>query len=119
MAVGVIIFNFNSQKKEIDQSILGHYKVDNDTFTLSNEILNYLLLNKIDILGGHEMVIYGYDDNACYTYKDNLLDKKFQRNCGLLLLRNSWGSDAGDHGNYYMSYNYFINSVLELYAVKS
>jgi hypothetical protein len=40
--------------------------------------------------GGHEVIITGFDDNQ-----------------QLLKIRNSWGSYAGDEGDYYMTYNYF------------
>lgn len=51
--------------------------------------------------GGHEMVITGYDDNAV------AIDNEGKKHQGLLMLRNSWGDDVGDHGNYYMTYDYF------------
>ncbi len=34
-------------------------------------------------------------------------------NQGLLTLRNSWGEEVGDHGNYYMSYDYFLKLAVE------
>ena len=52
-------------------------------------------------IGGHQMVIYGYDDNA--VAKDNHGDS----HVGLLKLRNSWSSLLGNHGEFYMSYDYF------------
>lgn len=39
---------------------------------------------------GHEVIIIGYDDNQ-----------------QLLKIRNSWSSEAGDNGDYYMTYNFF------------
>lgn len=51
--------------------------------------------------GGHEMVITGYDDNA------KVVDKEGKAHQGLLTIRNSWGDEVGDHGNYYMTYDYF------------
>ena len=50
---------------------------------------------------GHEMIITGYDDNA------EAVDKDGKKHLGLLTLRNSWGEEAGDGGNYYMTYDYF------------
>ena len=40
--------------------------------------------------GGHEIVIIGYDDAQ-----------------ELLKIRNSWGPETGDNGDYYMTYSYF------------
>jgi C1A family cysteine protease len=61
-----------------------------------------------DKLGGHEMVIIGYDDNAIST------DRDMKVHHGLLTLRNSWGDKAGDHGNYYMSYDFFKKFAMEV-----
>lgn len=66
-------------------------------------------------VGGHELVITGFDDNAV------AYDSFGGRHQGLLKLRNSWGADAGDNGEYYMSYDYFIkyvNEVQEIIPVK-
>lgn len=72
---------------------------------------------------GHEMIITGYDDDACITVKDasgkdycptytndsgqNVEDR------GVFTLRNSWGEGQGDLGNYYMSYEYYRFFVYE------
>ncbi len=58
--------------------------------------------------GGHEMVITGYDDNAIAT------DQEGNQYQGLLTLRNSWGEEVGDNGNYYMTYDYFKKFVGEV-----
>lgn len=78
--------------------------VANDTWAYTDEIKN----DSNPQLGGHEMVIVGYDDNAVAT------DKEGKQHKGLLTLRNSWGSDAGDHGNYYMTYEFFKQYVMEV-----
>ena len=62
-------------------------------------------------VGGHEMVITGYDDNAI-AYEDSGKAHK-----GLLTLRNSWGADVGDQGNYYMSYDYFVKYANEAQVI--
>lgn len=65
--------------------------------------------------GGHEMVITGYDDNA------SAIDTSGHQHKGLLTLRNSWSSQAGDEGNYYMTYDYFkkfANEVQEIAVIK-
>lgn len=72
----------------------------------------WALTDAIDHLGpsdfaGHEMIIIGYDDNAVAYDQDNKPHK------GLLILRNSWGDDVGDGGNFYMTYDFFKKFVLE------
>lgn len=64
---------------------------------------------------GHEIIIDGYDDNACATYTDTTGET--QKQCGLLRIRNSWGPLAGDQGDFYMSYDHFKGMVIEAYAV--
>ena len=54
------------------------------------------------INAGHAIIVIGYNDNAVIT---NPIDNS--RHKGVLKLRNSWGEKAGDHGDYYMSYDYF------------
>jgi hypothetical protein len=44
---------------------------------------------KESVLGGHEVLAIGYDDNV---------------NGGSFLVRNSWGADWGNEGNFYMRY---------------
>lgn len=60
---------------------------------------------------GHEMVIIGYDDRAV------AIDQEGTKHQGLLKLRNSWGEEAGDHGNYYMTYDYFKKFVVEVQEI--
>lgn len=48
-----------------------------------------------DILGGHCMVLIGYDD-----------DKK------VFIIRNSWGDSVGDKGYYYMPFDYITDDDL-------
>jgi C1A family cysteine protease len=47
------------------------------------------------IIGGHAVVAVGYDDT----------NSRF-------IIRNSWGTDVGDNGYYYMPYNYLTNTSL-------
>lgn len=66
-------------------------------------------------MGGHEMVIFGYDDKAV------AIDQEGKRHQGLLMLRNSWGEEVGDNGNYYMTYDYFkkfVGEVQEIVEIK-
>ncbi len=97
-----------------DPGVVGEYQNSpNDAWVLNKTIINHILYG--NEVGGHEMVIMGYDDKACANYLDENNTK--QKQCGLLRLRNSWSADAGDHGDYYMSYLYFTSMVLEAYAV--
>lgn len=86
----------------------GRYKAQDDTWALTKKIAE----DPNPELGGHEMVIIGYDDNAV------AVDEAGEQHKGLLTLRNSWGSDVGDHGNYYMSYDFFKKFVLEVQVIK-
>jgi len=71
------------------------------TWAITKEITPF-----VDV-GGHEVVIIGYDDDAIAT------DDNGQYHRGLLILRNSWGQNAGNRGEYYMSYAYFKQFVDE------
>lgn len=62
-------------------------------------------------IGGHEMVITGYDDDAV------AYDAHGGMHRGLLTLRNSWGENVGDNGNFYMSYDYFIKYASEVQEI--
>lgn len=79
------------------------YHAPQDTWALTKEIQTPPFGT-----GGHEMVITGYDDNAVATDSDG------NKHQGLLILRNSWGEEAGDNGNYYMTYDYFKKFVGEV-----
>jgi hypothetical protein len=76
-----------------------------DTWALTKEV------NPNEELGGHEMVIIGYNDHAV------AVDQSGRKYRGLLTLRNSWGTSVGDGGNYYMTYNYFEKNVLEVQEI--
>lgn len=78
-----------------------------DTWALTQEILD----DTDPDLGGHEMIITGYDDDAIAK------DKQGGEHKGLLTIRNSWGEDVGDKGNFYMTYDYFKKFVMEVQKV--
>jgi hypothetical protein len=82
------------------------YHAAEDTWALTNEIETPPYAT-----AGHEMVIIGYDDQAI------AVDREGKKHQGLLFLRNSWGVEAGDHGNYYMTYDYFKKFVMELQVI--
>ncbi|KTD17985.1 C1 family peptidase [Legionella jordanis] len=90
---------------------VGSHKTTYDTWVLTPEIARDVYLG--GNFGGHEMVITGYDDNAI------AVDEQGRKHRGLLTLRNSWGDNVGDHGDFYMSYDYFKLLVIEAQRIRS
>lgn len=86
---------------------VGKHHESNDAWVLSTLIQRELYLHKEFFFPAHEMIITGYDDNAV------AVDDLGQEHKGLLTLRNSWGEDVGDKGDFYMSYDYFQVLALE------
>lgn len=82
-----------------------------DTWVFTPEIAREVV--KYDEFAGHEMIITGYNDTAV------AIDDKGRHHRGLLTLRNSWGIEAGDKGNYYMSYDYFKILTDEVYRLRT
>ena len=98
----------------------GKFKTPDDTWALVPDLLDDLDdLDEDGRLAGHEMIIIGFDDNACASYDDDNLEGLItqKQQCGLLRLRNSWGADIADQGDFYMTYDYFRHMVLEAYAI--
>ena len=89
---------------------VGKHKVSNDTWILTPQIIKDIREN--GDYGGHEMIITGFNDN------DKAVDDKGNVHKGLLTLRNSWGSGAGDQGDFYMSYDYFKLLAFELQRIR-
>jgi hypothetical protein len=85
---------------------VGTYKIRNDSWVVSEEIARHAEI-KYKIDAGHEMMVTGYDDNAV------IIDQDGKRHTGVLTLRNSWSAEAGNQGDYYMSYGYFKLLVTE------
>lgn len=81
-----------------------------DTWAVTNEI-NKRLDQATTQPAGHEMTISGYDDLAIVT------DTQGKQHKGVFILRNSWGHNVGDHGDYYMTYEYFMKFVIEAHAL--
>lgn len=69
----------------------------NDTWVISNSIR----ADSDPDLGGHAMVVTGYDDDAIVA------DNEGGKHKGVFILRNSWSDKAGDHGDFYMTYDFF------------
>ncbi len=87
---------------------VGTYHKSHDTWMLTPEIAKEVE----DLDTGHQMIIIGYDDNAIIRSNSGAENK------GLFILRNSWGSSAGDHGNYYMTYEHFKAMTDEVQLIK-
>lgn len=83
------------------------HHVEFDTWALTSAIMH----DPDPELGGHEMVITGYDDDATAIDNEGVVHK------GLFTLRNSWGTDAGDTGNFYMTYDFFKKFIIEIQTV--
>ncbi|MFC3908861.1 peptidase C1 [Legionella dresdenensis] len=106
---GVLLYDINRGLAGAE----GKYKANNDSWVLTPEIMRDLFwVFSYDNIGAHEMVITGYDDNA------EAVDEKGRTYKGLLTLRNSWGSNLGDAGNFYMSYDYFRTLVIESQRIR-
>jgi len=84
------------------------YHENQDTWALTQAIMND---PDSWFKAGHEMIITGYDDNAV------AIDNEGQKHTGLFILRNSWGNDVGDQGNYYMTYDFFKKFVIEVQEI--
>lgn len=83
----------------------GKYHTPNDTWIMTPQIEENLRAGKID--NGHEVIITGFNDAATITDKAGVVHQ------GVFTLRNSWSKNAGDHGDYYMTYDYFLLMVIE------
>lgn len=81
-----------------------------DTWVLSYDVAKALETGTS--FPAHELLIIGYDDDAV------ALDTWGHRHHGLLRLRNSWGGNVADWGDFYMSYDYFKVLALEAYSIK-
>ncbi len=88
----------------------GTYKNKYDSWVLSSETIKDISSQRDYV--GHALLITGYNDNAIS------IDDKGISHRGLLTLRNSWGSNIGDKGDFYMSYDYFKALVIEAQRVR-
>lgn len=88
---------------------VGSFHKELDTWVISHDIFEELTYEHI--FPGHEMVITGYDDAAI------AIDQQGVQHRGLLTIRNSWGHLIGDHGNFYMSYDYFNALVVDAHEI--
>ena len=107
LTFGVLLFGLN----EGVAGATGKYHVSNDTWLLTSSIIDSIK-NK-ENYGGHAMIITGFNDFA------TAVDADGYRHKGLLTIRNSWGPNAGDHGDFYMSYDYFKLLTIEIQRIRS
>lgn len=89
---------------------VGKHHAGNDTWVLTPEIIEDA--QSASDLPGHEMVITGYDDEAV------AIDSNGHKHKGLFTLRNSWGTNLGDKGDFYMSYDYFKALTIETQRIR-
>ena len=94
IVVGVFIDPYLSDKGT-KLGAMGQYHAANDSWVLTKSISRDVDASRD--LSGHAILITGYDDKACVN-----------KQCGLLTVRNSVGRDMGDHGDYYLSYDYVL-----------
>ncbi|MDR3501512.1 MAG: hypothetical protein P4L79_02920 [Legionella sp.] len=84
---------------------IGSYHEKNDTWILNTQMKRDLY--NFPSLYFRSVLITGYDNDAISV------DDAGEKHKGLLTVRGSWGSDAGDQGDFYMSYDYFRVLVIE------
>lgn len=104
-----VVFGVLLDDTDGDVGAMGTYKKKNDSWIVTPEILRHAKNKGLE--AGHELIITGYDDNATIKSKKGKVSK------GMFILRNSWGSKAGDKGTYYMSYAYFKAFTDEAFAI--
>jgi hypothetical protein len=94
---------------------VGEYHTSHDTWLANEELVEAVqyIHETFWLWGGHAMIITGYDDQAI------IYDAKGKAHQGVFTLRNSWGNEAGKHGDYYMTYDYFKLLAVELNELAS
>ncbi len=92
-----VVVGFLLDDEQGDAGAVGTYKKHFDTWALTPSIVKKAKAGTL--YAGHEIIIIGYDDLASSSGGDG--------SKGVFIIRNSWGPDAGDNGNYYMTFNYF------------
>lgn len=104
-----VLLDVSTDELDHNAGAMGKFHAKHDSWVVTSEIKTDAI-NK-NIKAGHAMIITAYDDNATIT------DAAGKVHQGILTLRNSWSTDAGDKGNYYMSYEYFKLLALEVIEV--
>jgi hypothetical protein len=106
LTFSVLLLNFNQGTV----GAIGSHHTQIDSWILTPEMAQDI--NEQADFAAHEMIITGYDDKAI------AVDEQGRTYTGLLTLRNSWGRDMGDRGDFYMSYNYFKALALEVQRIR-
>lgn len=88
----------------------GSFHQKGDSWVLSQNVKNYFQTG--GSIAGHALIITGYDDNAV------AIDDEGKKHKGLFTVRNSWGENSGDHGDYYVSYDYFRSLIADLIRIR-
>lgn len=92
-------------------SLWGKYHEENDSWVYLPELKT--AFETFDNISAHELVIMGYDDDAV------AIDQNGEAHQGLLILRNSWGPNVGDHGDFYMAYDYFNAFAFDVLRIRN
>ena len=98
----------------LDQGVvgaIGSYHSPYDTWVMTPKLA--ASMDESQEQGGHEMIITGYDDDAIARDDEGGLHR------GLFTLRNSWGSVVGDHGDFYIAYDYLQPLILEASRIRT
>ncbi len=76
-------------------------------------------------LGGHAVLIVGYDDNfGKAKMKTGFLNSIFRKlttsndDNGYFIVRNSWGKDFGDDGYFYLSYEFMKEHTFDYWVIE-
>ncbi len=103
-----MIFKYGAVESSIHFALLNKYTIDNKYYNESNFSYCYNGEEKAN----HEIIIIGWDDN--YPAENFNVDVKED---GAFICQNSWGSEFGDSGIFYVSYeDTVIGTINEVYT---
>ena len=105
------LLDVNGKLGYVNGAAGSYHNVKNDSWIVTEQIREDLKQELVR--AGHAMIFTGYDDNAFITDPDGT------RHQGVLTIRNSWSKRAGEHGNYYMSYESFKLMVMETQVISA
>lgn len=100
-----VLLAFSLDPSVANYGAAGTLKVANDSWVMTADIEKHAKEGRL--YAGHEAIITGYDDNAEITGSDGTKHK------GVFTVRSSWGN-AGDNGDFYMSYDYLSKLSLDI-----
>lgn len=109
--IGMITFGVLVPVQYCSVGACGSYHETDDTWVITKAIANIDPNDYLFKLAAHEMIIMGYDDDAI------AIDNEGVKHQGLLILRNSFGDNVGDHGDYYMTYDFFKKFAVSVQAI--